>query len=155
MDKFLISRLFGRLSKLKIKKTANNKLTQMIKNFTDLEIYKECRQLRINISILVKIKFPIDEKYKLSDQILRSSRSVNANIAEGFGRYYFKENIQFCRISRGSLNENIEHLITAFDEKFLNEEELMNFKSKIDLCGKLLNGYINHLKKTQKPKEED
>jgi len=155
MDKFLISRLFGRLSKLKIKKTANNKLTQMIKNFTDLEVYKECRQLRINISILVKIKFPIDEKYKLSDQILRSSRSVNANIAEGFGRYYFKENIQFCRISRGSLNETIEHLITAFDEKFLNEEELMNFKSKIDLCGKLLNGYINHLKKTQKPKEED
>ena len=127
----------------------------MIKNFTDLEVYKESRQLRISISNLVKTKFPNEEKYKLNDQILRSSRSVTANIAEGFGRFYFKENIQFCRISRGSLNETLEHLITAFDEKYLNEEELMNFKIKIDSCGKLLNGYINHLKKTQKPKEED
>ncbi|MCP9763995.1 four helix bundle protein [Lacihabitans soyangensis] len=127
----------------------------MIKNFTDLEVYKECRQLRINISILVKTKFPLDEKYKLADQILRSSRSITANIAEGFSRYYYKENIQFCRISRGSLNETLEHLITAFDEKYINDEELMNLKTKIDLGGKLLNGYINHLKKTQKPKEED
>ncbi|MES2795850.1 MAG: four helix bundle protein [Bacteroidota bacterium] len=127
----------------------------MIKNFTDLEIYKECRQLRINISNLVKTKFPIEEKYKLTDQILRSSRSITANIAEGYGRYYFKENIQFCRISRGSFNETLEHLITAFDEKYISESELLDFKSKIDSCGKLLNGYINYLKKTQKPKEED
>lgn len=55
-------------------------------NFTDLEVYKECRLLRINISNLVKTNFPIEEKFKLSDQILRSSRSVTACIAEGYGR---------------------------------------------------------------------
>ncbi|MCP9755986.1 four helix bundle protein [Lacihabitans sp. CCS-44] len=127
----------------------------MIKNFTDLEVYKESRQLRISISVLVKTKFPIEEKYKLADQVLRSSRSLTANLAEGFGRFYYKENIQYCRISRGSLNETLEHLITAFDEKYMNEDELMNFKTKIDSCGRLLNGYINHLRKTQKPREED
>ena len=93
-------------------------------NFTDLEVYKECRQLRINISNLVKTNFPIDEKFKLSDQILRSSRSVTVCIAEGYGRYYFKENIQFCRNSRGSLTETLEHLITAFDEKYISEQVL-------------------------------
>jgi four helix bundle protein len=124
-------------------------------NFTDLEVYKECRQLRINISNLVKTNFPIDEKFKLSDQILRISRSVTACIAEGYGRYYFKENIQFCRTSRGSLTETLEHLITAFDEKYISEQELLTFKSKIDSCAKLLNGYINYLKKAKKAKDEE
>lgn len=124
-------------------------------NFTDLEVYKECRKLRISISILVKTNFPIEEKYKLSDQIIRSSRSLTACISEGYGRYYFKENIQFCRVSRGSLTETLEHLITAFDEKYISEQELLDFKIKIDSCGKLLNGYINYLKKAKKPKDEE
>jgi four helix bundle protein len=131
--------------------------TQNLKNmnFTDLEVYKACRNLRKEVSDFVRVKLPQEEKYKLSDQIIRSSRSITANIAEGYGRYYYKENIQFCRTSRGSLNETLEHLITVFDEKYISESELLDFKSKIDSCGKLLNGYINYLKKTQKPKEED
>lgn len=124
-------------------------------NFTDLEVYKECRQLRISISLLTKNEFPIDEKYKLTDQIIRSSRSITANIAEGYGRYYFKENIQFCRISRASLTETLEHLITAFDEKYISESKLIELKTKVDTCGRLLNGYINFLKKQQKPRDED
>jgi four helix bundle protein len=123
-------------------------------DFTDLEVYKECRKLRMSISSLCKT-FPIDEKYKLADQILRSSRSITANIAEGYGRFYFKENIQFCRTARGSLKETLEHLITAFDEKYISENELLNFKIQIDTCGKLVNGYINFLKKQQKPKDEE
>ncbi|MDZ7934903.1 MAG: four helix bundle protein [Emticicia sp.] len=124
-------------------------------SFTDLEVYKECRQLRINISNLIKNNFPIEEKYKLSDQIVRSSRSVTACIAEGYGRYYFKENIQFCRMARGSLSETLEHLITAYDEKYISEQDLLMLKTKIDSCGKLLNGYINYLKNSKKPKEEE
>ncbi len=124
-------------------------------SFTDLEVYKECRQLRISISSLVENEFPTDEKYKLTDQIIRSSRSITANIAEGYGRYYYKENIQFCRTSRASLSETLEHLITAFDEKYISESKLIELKTKIDTCGRLLNGYINFLKKQQKPRDED
>jgi four helix bundle protein len=123
-------------------------------NFTDLEVYKECRQLRMLISTLAKKEFPNDEKYKLVDQIIRSSRSITANIAEGYGRYYYKENIQFCRTSRASLSETLEHLITAFDEKYISENQLIELKTKIDTCGRLINGYINFLKKQQKPKDE-
>lgn len=124
-------------------------------SFTDLEVYKECRQLRINISNLIKNNFPIEEKYKLSDQVIRSSRSVTACIAEGYGRYCFKENIQFCRMTRGSLTETLEQLITAYDEKYISEQDLLMLKTKIDSCGKLLNGCINYLKNSKKPKDEE
>ena len=109
--------------------------------FTDLEVYKACRNLRIKIAKLA-MQFPDPEKHRLTDQIIRSSRSVTACIAEGHGRFYYKENISFCRKSRGSLNETFEHLITAIDNGLLNQEELKAYKLEIGTCGKLLNGYI-------------
>jgi len=124
-------------------------------SFTDLEVYKECRQLRKRVSAIAQECFPADEKYKLTDQVIRSSRRVTACIAEGHGRYYYKENIQYCRMSRGSLSETLEHLITAFDENYINAEILKEFKSQIDTCSRLLNGYIRYLKQSKPPKEED
>ena len=97
----------------------------------------------------------MSEKYKLTDQIIRSSRRITACIAEGHGRYYFKENIQYCRMARGSLSETLEHLITGFDEGYITQEVLKEFKLKIDTCGRLLNGYIKYLLKAKPPKDED
>ena len=114
-------------------------------SFEELEVWKKSRELRINISELVK-KFPNEEKYKLNDQLIRASRSVTANIAEGFGRFHFQENIQYCRQSRGSLFEIIDHLTCAFDEKYIDKEQLLNFKNDIHNILKILNGYILYLK---------
>lgn len=86
-------------------------------SFEELEVWKKARSLRKEISSLVKT-FPNEEKYRLTDQIIRSSRSSTSNIAEGFGRFHYQENIQFCRQARGSLTETIDHLLCAFDEKF-------------------------------------
>ena len=77
----------------------------------------------------------------------RASRSVTHNIAEGFGRFYYKENIQFCRISRGSLSELLDQLITAFDEGYINRDTYNKIRSQIESCSSVLNGYINYLKK--------
>ena len=118
-------------------------------SFTDLEVYKECRILRKNISALVKSHFPDEEKFKLTDQIIRCSRRITACIAEGYGRFHYQENIQYCRMARGSLSETLEHLITAFDETYITKEELISFKTHVDTCGKLLNGYINYLQKAK------
>ena len=120
-----------------------------MKNFEDLELYKECRKFRQSISVLVK-NFPRDEKYRLTDQLLRSSRSITANIAEGHGRYHYQENIQFCRLSRGSLCETLDHLLCALDEKYIDGDQLNDFRKAYDQCLKLLNGYIMYLKNQKK-----
>ena len=62
------------------------------------------------------------------DQLIRATRSITANIAEGHGRYHFQENIQFCRQARGSLTETLDHLICAQDE---NPDNTRNINIKI------------------------
>jgi four helix bundle protein len=113
--------------------------------FEHLEVWKKCRQLRIEVSTLLK-GFPTDEKYRLIDQLIRSSRSVTANIAEGHGRFHYLDNIKFCRNARGSLNEVLDHLICASDELIINGDQLDYFRTKYIECFKLLNGYIAYLK---------
>lgn len=120
-----------------------------IRSFEDLECWKCTTELRRNISNMVKT-FPSIEKYALTDQIIRASRSVTNNIAEGYGRFHFQENIQFCRHSRGSLYEVLDHLIIAKDEKYISEEEHEKYKISLNKCFALLNGYINYLMNQKK-----
>jgi len=72
---------------------------------------------------------------------------------EGFGRFHFQENIQFCRHSRGSLYELKDQLICSLDEGFITKDEYEKGFKLIDTALALLNGYINYLskRKTQKP----
>jgi four helix bundle protein len=113
--------------------------------FEELEVWKLARQLKKEIRELVK-KFPPEEKYRLTDQLIRSSRSVGANIAEGFGRFHFKENSKFCFNGRGSLFETLNHLIDALDEEYISEDEFNYFRDKVLHCNKVLNGYIAYLR---------
>ena len=115
-------------------------------NFEELELWKKVRLMKIELFDLVK-QFPSEEKFRLIDQIIRSSRSVNTQIAEGHGRRTFPDRIRFCVIARGSLSETLNHLIDAFDCKYINEQQLQYFRSKITEVEKLLNGYISWLEK--------
>ncbi len=114
--------------------------------FETLEVWKEARQFRKMIIVLCQ-KFPIDEKFKLADQMKRSSRSVTANIAEGYGRFHYLDNIKFCRDARGSLHETLDHLTLALDESYISTESLSVLKIQHDKVLRLLNGYIGYLKK--------
>lgn len=116
-----------------------------LKHYYELPVYNKCRLFRIFISKIIKKCFSENEAYILRTQLLRSNRSVTANIAEGFGRYHFQENIQFCRQARGSLTETLEHLITARDEGYIDEEMLLEAHRNYTGCLLQLNGYIKHI----------
>jgi four helix bundle protein len=119
-----------------------------MKTFEDLDCWKKITALRRTLAELVK-GFPSDEKYKLTDQIKRAARSATSNIAEGYGRFHYQENIQYCRQTRGSLYELIEHLIVAKDEGYISAEEQIRLKGEIACCLAVLNGYINYLRKAK------
>jgi four helix bundle protein len=115
-------------------------------SFTELEAWKQARKIRNLVSQLTK-KFPAEEKFRLTDQLTRCSRSIGNNIAEGHGRFHYQDNIRFCIIARGSLSETLDHLIVALDEKFVTEDILQDFEREYDYCLKLINGYLAYLKK--------
>lgn len=119
--------------------------------FTDLEVWKKSRLLRNNITTLVKT-FPAEEKYRLTDQIIRSSRSIGNNIAEGHGRYHYLDASKFLINARGSAAETIDHLIIAFDNKFIDEKTLETLKNDCEECMRMINGYISYLKSQVKNK---
>ena len=118
------------------------------KGYKDLDCYIQSRLLRIFVSGLVK-KFPAQEKFLLTAQILDSSRSVCMNIAEGYGRFTYVDTRNFFIISRGSTTETMEHLTTAYDENYITAEELKTGEEKCELVFKLINGYIKYLEKSK------
>ena len=115
-------------------------------SFTELETWKQAREIRIFVSEIIK-KFPLEEKFRLTDQIIRSSRSIGNNIAEGHGRFHYQDNVRFCIIARGSLSETLDHFIVARDENLISEDIFNSFQLKYDRALKLLNGYIQFIKK--------
>ncbi|WP_299668438.1 four helix bundle protein [uncultured Polaribacter sp.] len=116
------------------------------KSFEELSCWKEARNLILFVKNNIIIKLPNSEKYALIDQIKRAARSVGNNIAEGYGRFHFQENIQFCRIARGSLFETLDHGIIAFDEGYVSSENLTELRTIHNKTLLILNGYIKYLK---------
>jgi four helix bundle protein len=121
-------------------------MNKRVLKFEDLEVYKLARKFSRNVSSITKI-LPKEEDYNLKGQMRRAKLSVTNNIAEGFGRYHFQENIQFCRQSRGSICELIDDFNECYDEKYIDSGILESIKAEAYTLLKVLNGYIASLKR--------
>ncbi len=120
-------------------------------DFRDLEVWQRCREIRKKIWGLTQ-RFPKEEKYRLSDQMIRSSRSATNLIAEGYGRFHYQENIQFCRQTRGSLYELIDHVLVAEECSYMKESEASDLIEEVQVAITVLNGYIRYLRKRKESK---
>ena len=114
-------------------------------DFRDLDVWKKCRDIRKMMWTLCK-KFPAEEKFRLADQMIRASRSSTNNISEGYGRFHFQENIQFCRQSRGSLFELLDHVLIAEECEYIDNKEREELTGHITSAIRLLNGYVKYLR---------
>ncbi len=117
------------------------------KDFTSLETWKKAREVKMFFYKKIIPMLPKDEKYNLNIQIRKAAVSITANIAEGYGRYHHQEGIQFYRISRGSLFELKDHLMTCKDVGFITEELKKEGLERIEEAKSMLNGYINYIRK--------
>ena len=118
----------------------------MSKDYTDLEVWQESRKLTNQIYGLTKT-FPKEEQFGLTNQIRRAVVSVISNIAEGCGRQSAKETINFLHISRGSLYEVEAQSYIALDQQYISEDQFQTVLNNIQVCKRLLNGFINYYRK--------
>jgi len=112
-----------------------------IKDFTDLDVWKSAREMRRQIYALAKW-LPEFEKFGLAAQLRRAAVSVTANLAEGYGRFGYQENVQFCRQARGSVYELRDHINTCVDEGYISGDEGAKLDAMLQRVAMLLNGYL-------------
>ncbi len=117
-----------------------------MKTHKDLHAWKNSINLVTDIYKLTE-SFPKEELYGLTNQIRRSAVSIPSNIAEGAGRNYKKEYIQFLYISLGSLSELETQLIISKNLAFIEQENLKELNEKLNEIRSQLSGLIRYLKK--------
>ena len=84
--------------------------------------------------------------YGLGKQLTNAADSISANIAEGYGRFFIKENINFCFYGRGSLLETKGWLQKSVRRNLISEEDHQILLADLEIIHKKLNGYIKVLK---------
>jgi four helix bundle protein len=114
-----------------------------------LNVWRKAKEFAVLIYHDVIPLLPKTEQWAMSQQIRRSAISIPANIAEGWGRYYFQETIRFCYIARGSLEETISFVILARELNYLPNDRFNKISVAGDELGRLINGYIAYLKKAR------
>lgn len=112
--------------------------------FEKLDVWQKARVLVREVYCLTS-KFPIDERFGLTNQLNRAIVSVPSNIAEGCGRPSFKERIHFLEIAYGSLMESMTQIILASDLKYISDKELNSIRVKIIEVAKMINGLRKNL----------
>ncbi len=116
------------------------------KDFTSLEAWKKARSVKLFFYNEVIPLLPEDEKYNLNIQIRKASVSITDNISEGYGRYHYQEGMQFYRISRASMYELKDYLISCFDFNYINREKFDKGLILIEEAKITLNGFIKFVK---------
>ena len=119
----------------------------------DFELYNLARAFRKKIYKLIK-QLPPEERRCLDPQMRRAIVSVTNNIAEGHGRWHYQENIQFCRISRGSVEEILDDINVCLDEGYGGRTYNGALKEDGYALIAKINGYIAYLRKRKQGADE-
>jgi four helix bundle protein len=123
----------------------------MYRTLEELEVYRLAEKIADEVWEIV-IQWDSFAKYTVGKQLAEAADSIASNISEGYGRYSYKENIQFCYYSRGSLFETKNWLRRAMQRALLTPEQCNSFMNDLDLLGEKLNAYINSIKNLSKNK---
>ena len=119
----------------------------------DFELYQLAREFRKKVYGLIK-QLPPAEKYCLDPQMRRAAISISNNITEGHGRWHFQENMQFCRISRGSVEETLDDLNLCLDEEYAPPDLVEALKTEGYALIRRINGYVAYLRKCKQGENE-
>lgn len=125
-----------------------------IKILETLEAWKKAKEFALRVYREALPLLPSEENWNLNQQLRRSSLSIPANIAEGYGRFYYQDNVRFCYIAHGSLEETLSHLVIAFEMKFIPKSLFDSLEQDGEKLTQLINGYIGYLKRSKQGQNE-
>lgn len=115
-----------------------------IKSYRDLEVYQRAKRLVVPIHHLVS-EFPNHERYVLSDQMRRASKSVVTIIVEGYSHKDTPGKAKlFWRNAMGSANEMVEHLETSVELGYSSHDICQNYIEEYEITAKQLNKLIQN-----------
>ena len=113
------------------------------KSYRDLEVYKLARQLSLEVFNISK-SFPKEERYSLTDQIRRSSRSVGAQIAEAWAKRRYKKHFISKLTDLDGEQQETQHWIeTALDCGYITKKLSKDWLERYASVGRMLNSMIN------------
>ncbi len=122
-------------------KSSERQVDFNIKDFRTLKVYQKSIELADIIFKLTK-RFPSEEKYRLTDQMVRAATSIGANIAEGVGQGYKSKTINFCNIAMGSTNEMRHWITVARMQTYISDDEFKDLDGRLDEILRMLIGYM-------------
>ena len=122
-------------------------------NIIELDVYNMALEFS-NLIWEICVKWESFAKNTIGYQLVRSADSISANIAEGFGRFHYKENLKFCFYSRGSLEETQDWLRKAYKRKLISSDNKEEIKSFLSIFPKKFNAYINKIKQYKNQNNE-
>lgn len=125
-----------------------------ISGLEKLDVWCKARDFAVRIHKEVLPLLLAEEKWVLNQQLRRSSQSIPANIAEGHGRFYFQDNVRFCYIARGSLEETLSHIVHAQGVGYMTKSLYESLALDGENLNRLINGYIGFLKKSKQGANE-
>ncbi len=125
-----------------------------VKSLERLEAWTKSKDFALRVYREVLPLLPKEEKWNLEQQLRRSVLSIPANIAEGFGRYYYQDNVRFCYNARGSLEESLSHLVVACEVGFISQALFDSLEQDGEHLSQLISGYIAYLKRSKQGEGE-
>ena len=113
-------------------------------NLNDLKVYQLAMEIGDEVYFIVE-KWDKFQKWTTGKQLVDASDSIAANISEGYGRYFYKENRQFQYYARGSQTETQTWLQKAYQRNLIDKVKYSELEKKMVLLAKMHNAYIKSI----------
>ena len=124
----------------------------MSSGLENLQVWQEAMRFVEEIYRVAIPTLPREERFALREQLQRAAQSIPANLAEGYGRYHYPDQIRFCYIARGSAEEVYTYLAIARRLNYLDEVTYQELNTALQSLKRLINGYIRFLRTQQRHK---
>lgn len=117
-----------------------------MRDYKKLDVWKKAHEQYMFIRTKITVKFPKEERFELTSQLLRASLSIPLNIVEGCGRFTDKDFAHFLDNALGSANEVDYCCFAAFELKYITEEEYNVVNKLINETRAMLIGFLKFLR---------